>query len=554
MASLLERFEAKVDPSGEHDLWTGSRLVDGSGKMKVQGRTVLARRVAWELAFGPLPAEVEVRSCPEERGCVRVEHLSAPRAQVEHRTSGRRHDGHNRKGGGSRRQVAPGRWALTVTAGRHTDGSLRRAYRTVTAESEGDAAKLLAAFVAEVDDGGRIAAKEMRSSTMDEAIERFLSEHLRDEKGREERTVAGYRQLYLQWFSPDIGDRRVSQVDVASLDRIFGKMRRSGLSRSRLNHAKSLLAPFFRWARRRGIISRDPMVDFDLPTSKHVAKERTPPEAEELCLFLTEAVKVIPDVAPVLVLGAATGMRRAELVGIRRSRVQWDDLELTVDSAVDGKRVKTTKTRTRRAVLIDTETMAMLRRHCNLMDERASTVDVTLGSDSFLFSLNIDCSEPMPPDYVTRRVGLLKSHLGIEDKRAETIVLEDEALRLFTSEATPRPAGKTGPAPKGGMSYAEIGDRLGRSARWAALAVASAERRQIASRNGVLPDFDGSILALRKFTSSELLDAGFNISMVAQRQGHGPQVLAKHYAKRRRSSDRRAAEHLGRVLHARASQ
>jgi hypothetical protein len=61
--------------------------------------------------------------------------------------------------------------------------------------------------------------------------------------------------------------------------------------------------------------------------------------------------------------------------------------------------------------------------------------------------------------------------------------------------------------------------------------------------------FDGSILALRKFTSSELLDAGFNVSMVAQRQGHGTQVLVKHYAKGRVSADRKAAEHLGRVVH-----
>jgi hypothetical protein len=61
--------------------------------------------------------------------------------------------------------------------------------------------------------------------------------------------------------------------------------------------------------------------------------------------------------------------------------------------------------------------------------------------------------------------------------------------------------------------------------------------------------FDGSILALRKFTSSELLDAGFNISMVATRQGHGPQVLMKHYAKARQSAGRRSAEHLGRAVH-----
>lgn len=103
------------------------------------------------------------------------------------------------------------------------------------------------------------------------------------------------------------------------------------------------------------------------------------------------------------------------------------------------------------------------------------------------------------------------------------------------------------------MSYKELGRRLGRSERWAQLAVVSAERREAAAKAGRAEMFDGSILALRKFTSSELLDAGFNLSAVAQRQGHGPQVLVKHYAKRRDSADRKAADHLGRVIHRRAS-
>jgi hypothetical protein len=54
------------------------------------------------------------------------------------------------------------------------------------------------------------------------------------------------------------------------------------------------------------------------------------------------------------------------------------------------------------------------------------------------------------------------------------------------------------------------------------------------------------------FTSSELLDAGFSVSVVAQRQGHGPQVLTRHYSKSRASSDKRASEHLGRVVHGRS--
>ena len=191
----------------------------------------------------------------------------------------------------------------------------------------------------------------------------------------------------------------------------------------------------------------------------------------------------------------------------------------------------------------------MLQRHCEQMDERAEACGVEIRSNGFVFSLDPDCSRPMPAEYLTQRVAVLKEHVGISNKQPETVKLEDEALRLFRQPPAPRRPGQTGPAPKGGMSFPEIGRRLGRSRRWAELAVRSALRREAAAAAGGVEYFDGSILALRKFTSSELLDAGFNISMVAQRQGHGPQVLVKHYAKARPSADRKAADHLGRIVH-----
>ena len=118
-------------------------------------------------------------------------------------------------------------------------------------------------------------------------------------------------------------------------------------------------------------------------------------------------------------------------------------------------------------------------------------------------------------------MGVLKGYLGIEDKRPETTALEDEALRRYRQEQPAR-AGRSGPAPKGGLSFAEIGKQIGRSDRWVAGAVTAAERREQARAEGRTHTFDGSILALRRFTSTELLDAGFNINLVAQRQGHGP--------------------------------
>jgi hypothetical protein len=193
--------------------------------------------------------------------------------------------------------------------------------------------------------------------------------------------------------------------------------------------------------------------------------------------------------------------------------------------------------------------MDMLCAHCEAHDRRARELCVPLVADPFVFSPTVDGGRPLAPDFVTHRVAVLKQHLGIDEKRPETIALEDEALRLHRGERAARPAGRPGPAPTGAMSYAEIGRQLGRTGRWASAAVAAAERReQVGGRPGRVR-FDGSILALRKFTSTELLDAGFNISMVAQRQGHGPAVLIKHYAKARASADRRAAEHLGRIVH-----
>jgi integrase len=546
MATLIDRFEAKVDRSGEHHLWTGSKKADGTGKLKVDGKAVTAQRVAWQLAYGPVPSGTEVMACSETKACVRIEHLSLRRMTSRVRGA----PGRSRsRGGGSRVEVRPGVWKLSVSAGRFDDGSVRRVHRTVRADTAAEAARALAEFVTEVHNSPLPDKKADRDVTVDEAIGRFLAEHLLEEKGRDPGTVRNYRGVHAKWFSPEIGGRRVVEVDEAAIDRIFGRMRRAGLSASRLHDARNLYQPFFRWAKRRGIIRRSPMADFELPTSSHIAMEHTPPEVDQLCFYLQTAVEVVPDVAPVLVLGAVTGMRRGELVGLRRSRLFPNQGRITVDTASDNRRVKTTKTRKVRDVAVDPETMAMLVRHCVSMDERAAVCGVEVASDAFVFSLEPDCSLPMGADYLTKQVAVLKGYLGIANMRPEVVARQDEALRLFRQSAKRRPKGKTGPELRGGMSYEEIGRRLGRSTRWAFDAVASAQRREAAALRGAVDFFDGSIVALRKFTSSELLDAGFNIGMVAQRQGHGPQVLVKHYARSRPSADRKAAEHLGQVVH-----
>jgi integrase len=541
--TLRERFEAKVNRSADHHVWLGTRQADGVGQIRVNGKLTTARRVAWELKHGPLPLGARVAGCAADPGCVRVSHL----ALVEGREPPARRRGS--RGGGSKAMVRPGVWKLTVTVGRFADGSQRRVHTTVHAASEVEATRALARFVAEVRDSSLPHSKVERDITVDEAVERFLTEHLQGERGREQSTIEDYRGVHAKWFSPEIGGRRLRDVDEATIDRLFGRMRQAGMSTSRMNSARNLYGPLFRWAKRRGIVRRNPMAEFQLPTSLHVTREHAPPEVDQLIRYLSTAMEAVPDVAPVLTLGAVTGMRRGELVSIRRSGLDVKLGRLRVDTAIAGKRVKTTKTRRERYVALDAETVTMLQRHCELMDDRAQACGVEVGPDGFVFSLDPDCSRPMPAEYLTRQVAALKEHLGISNKLPATMKLEDAALQLFRQPPAPRRPGQTGPAPKGGMSFPEIGRQLGRSRRWAELAVRSALLREESVARGEIEFFDGSILALRKFTSSELLDAGFNISMVAQRQGHGPQVLVAHYARSRPSAERKAAEHLGQVVH-----
>jgi len=75
--------------------------------------------------------------------------------------------------------------------------------------------------------------------------------------------------------------------------------------------------------------------------------------------------------------------------------------------------------------------------------------------------------------------------------------------------------------------------------------MASSHKPEVSTRPGA------HHLALRKWTSSELMDAGFNPAAVSGRQGHTVQVMLHHYSTRRQSADKAAAEHLGARVHQR---
>lgn len=275
---------------------------------------------------------------------------------------------------------------------------------------------------------------------------------------------------------------KAERLSPADIDNAFGHMRNAGLSHSRMNNARAALSGAYKWGRRHGKVSADPMRGFELPKSKKVRKRTTAPEIDELLKLLAEAAQTDPEFAPVLTLAATTGMRRGELSGLRRNRLNLGRNELRVErsiSEIDGElEDKPTKTHDTRLVRLDNATVDFLRNHLEAMDERARSLGFTVPDDGFVFSLEPNCTRPMRPELMTRRMRRLRKSLGRDSL-----------------------------------------------------------------------DFDATILAMRKWTTTELMDAGFNPSTVSGRQGHTVQVMLTNYSSRRASADQAAADHLGAAVH-----
>lgn len=221
-----------MDRTGEHHLWLGSKKADGTGKLKVGGKTLTAPRVAWELLHGPLEAGRRVKPCPAERACVRIEHLSLS-------SQPRRRNGRSRKGGGSARKVRDGVYKLTVPAGRYASGKPRRESRTVYVDTDEEATRALAELLTEVADGRAPVSEAERDITMDAAVERYLTEYLLEEKGRAEKTVRNYRSFHNTWFAPYVGGgagcgtwrRRTSTASPGGFEPLAGARIVSGMWR-----------------------------------------------------------------------------------------------------------------------------------------------------------------------------------------------------------------------------------------------------------------------------------------------------------------------------------
>ena len=254
MASISERFEANVDRSGEHHLWCGYVAPDGTAQIRVNGRLTTARRVAWELAHGPLARGVNVASCIDATRCVRVEHLAVGRrrrptpAPLPRRRALR--------GAGSVQEIRPGVWKVTIATangrrartihGTHADAFT--ALDNLHEENDGPVASLNA-----------LAARYLAHTSA---------------SGRAPNTIRRYRELWQDWLAPTLGATRPDELQPAQIETTLAAMSDHGLSASSTRQAASLLARTYRWAQDAGLANYNPTLAARLPNGTRITIRR----------------------------------------------------------------------------------------------------------------------------------------------------------------------------------------------------------------------------------------------------------------------------------------
>jgi hypothetical protein len=239
MPPLEARFDAKVDRSGKHHLWTGAHDAGGIGQIRIDGRLTTARRVAWGLAHCPLPPNRRLSGCPDEPRCVRVEHLALSGG------AGRATPCRAPRGGGSKREIRPGVWKLTVSAGRNESGNHRRVSRTIHG-TEAQANHALRRFATEVR-GPVDPVTSTAPWTLTELVARYLG-YLED-ADRSPETIRRYRSLLSAWIGPALGTVAPADVTSGDVDELLAQMHAAGQSPSSTHQARTLLRSAYRWAR-----------------------------------------------------------------------------------------------------------------------------------------------------------------------------------------------------------------------------------------------------------------------------------------------------------------
>lgn len=362
-----------------------------------------------------------------------------------------------------------------------------------------DARKELRRLLHDGDTGDHV---EPSSLTVGNWIDQWLAAEApgRRRKKVSQRTLERYAQLLRTHVKPALADKKLQKLRAPDIDKLYADIERKGeIAPRTAHHVHVVFGACLATAYRKGIVANNPMARVErIPNPERQTFNDDEFDTDDNGEGLDEAelARLIAgfegsSLYPIVVLAAATGARRNELLALRWTDLDVGNASLRIERAWEqtrkfGLRLKPPKTkRGLRTIELDPATMAMLGQ------EKEHQQRIVAGIPD---SLSVDLS---------------------------LIKLPTTAL-LFPT------------VPKAGDDFDFSKPRNPRNFSKEFARRADLVRRKAGEAD--LPSFGKTRFHdLRGIHSTALLDAGIPVHTVAQRIGDDPAVLLRNYAKRKRS-------------------
>lgn len=234
------------------------------------------------------------------------------------------------------------------------------------------------------------------------------------DRGRAATTLYGYQKVLGRHILPAIGELPMADLGPHHLDNLYSAMSAQGLSPTTVRQAHKIISAAFNQAVKWGWVEKNPALRATPP--EMYAKRLVVPTPDEARLFIAAAIEESPILGAVVYLAAQTGARRGEIVALRWSDLQGNELSITKSvfdvGAESG--VKGTKSGRERILQLDDRELDWLanwRSHC---EADAAQFGVTLVDNAYLIPGRPDGSTFMRPDHISTLVRKVAKRTGLK--------------------------------------------------------------------------------------------------------------------------------------------
>lgn len=207
-------------------------------------------------------------------------------------------------------------------------------------------------------------SRDGRSGTLSDLFDEWLTFVKRDKATN---TYSGYKTRVETRLRPKLGTVKVTRLDVHTLDRYFDDLSRQGLKASTIRQDYITLSAALSQAVKWGWIDRNPARAVTLPRDDEDRESTVLTVLQVRSLYEAAVADDTPDLALAIALGAATGCRRGELLGLQWGDVSWQLGSVRIarqrTPGSRGDETRSPKSRKVRTVYPGPEVLALLEVH-----------------------------------------------------------------------------------------------------------------------------------------------------------------------------------------------